>query len=272
MTAADQRSTRAFEPPYLLTTTTHRRGTAVTASGDATASVVELALYGEWSPPFGDQVSASLRLCLAGPTVSIIVDLQHLTDAAGLSLPFWMAAWRQARLAPSPVRLVFCLPDRGALSRQLRRADGPRPRVFAGVPEAQVAIAAMMSPADRWQAQLRPHPACVRTARDLVRHACRAWHLEHLADDAMSIVSELAGNAVEHAGTDFVVTVSRGAARLHMAVQDSAPAFIHHRMAAVTSPGPLHDRGRGLPLVHAIAAAWGAMPARGGKVVWASLA
>jgi hypothetical protein len=33
----------------------------------------------------------------------------------------------------------------------------------------------------------------------------------------------------------------------------------------------LSERGRGLRLVHFGAAAWGAMPTRGGKVVWATV-
>jgi anti-sigma regulatory factor (Ser/Thr protein kinase) len=86
-------------------------------------------------------------------------------------------------------------------------------------------------------------------------------------------MSELAGNAVEHARTEFVVTVSRDGAALHLAVRDGAAQY-----PRLIEPAPLDqraqmsDRGRGLLLVHAVAAAWGAMPARGGKVVWATVA
>jgi anti-sigma regulatory factor (Ser/Thr protein kinase) len=138
--------------------------------------------------------------------------------------------------------------------------------VFGNTTEARIAVAALLSPTDRLQARLTPHPDGVRAARDLARTACRAWQLPHLLYDASLIASELAGNAIEHARTDFIVTVSRNDARLHVAVQDGATAFPRPRPSA-----SLHERGRGLLLVHALAFAWGAMPARGGKVVWATL-
>ena len=58
--------------------------------------------------------------------------------------------------------------------------------------------------------------------------------------------------------------------RLHVAVQDGAAGQprLHRSVPAGPTASP---RGRGLLLVNAMAAAWGAMPARGGKVVWATL-
>jgi hypothetical protein len=48
-------------------------------------------------------------------------------------------------------------------------------------------------------------------ARAFVREALRGWSLDHLADDASVVVSELATNVMLHAGTDFVVGVERSA-------------------------------------------------------------
>ncbi|MGK5684046.1 ATP-binding protein [Actinoplanes sp. URMC 104] len=239
-------------------------------TADATSAVVEMTLHGGWSPHFGDQISACLRLCLAGPSVSVIIDLHHLDDPSGLSMPFWMAAWDRARLAASPVDLVFCLSGTSALGRRLRVAEGPRSQLFAGVAQARLAVATLVSPRDRLQARLAPRPECVRAARDLVKQACRAWDLSHLLLDTSLIASELASNAVEHARTDFVVTLFRQGGRLHVAVHDGAAGLPRLHRSAPAGP-TASPRGRGLPLVHAIAAAWGAMPARGGKVVWATL-
>jgi anti-sigma regulatory factor (Ser/Thr protein kinase) len=273
MTAADrQEQMQPIEPPYLLTAVPNRRGVGFTVTGDASTTVVELAAYGQWSQHLGKQVSAGLRLCLAGPSVSIIIDLQHVDDAYGVSMPFWLAAWRQARLAVSPVNVAFCLPTTAALSRRLRHLNGPQPRVFATVPEARIAIAKRQLRTDQLQARLAPGPSSVRAARHLVRHACRTWHLPQLVDDTSLIVSELASNAVEHAGTDFIVTVSRGGTSLHVAVHDGVSRFPRPSMPALIDPlALLAERGRGLRLVHSVAAAWGAMPAHGGKVVWATV-
>lgn len=271
MTAAGNRDSPAPpKAPYLLTTLTDRRGVAVAVTGDATTAVVEMAAHGEWSPHFGHQISTCLRLCLAGPSVSVIIDLHHLDDPSGLSMPFWMAAWSRARLAAPPVKLVFCLPGTSTLGRRLRSAEGQRPQLFGGTAQARLAVAALVSQTDRLQVRLEPRPDGVRAARDLVKRACHAWDLTHLLYDASLIASELATNAIEHARTGFVVTLSRQARRLHVAVQDGAPGFPRLHRPAPVGPAALH--GRGLLLVDAIAAAWGAMPTRSGKVVWATLA
>ena len=260
-----------IQPPYLLTGTIDRLGVGVTISGDASSAVVELTAHGPWSKHLSERVTAHLRLCVAGPSTAIIIDLQHIDDPYAVSVPFWLAAWRHARLEPSPAHLTFCLPTATALSGRLRNLQGPQPRVCATVPEARIAIAERMSRADRFQDRLAPRPASVRAARDLVTQACHAWHLPQLLPDSSLIMSELATNAVEHAGTDFIATVTRSSTALHVAVRDGASRFPHP--SEPTLPGrqiPLLERRRGLRLVHAVAAAWGAMPTRGGKVVWAT--
>jgi len=244
----------------------------VTITGDASSAVVELTARGAWSEHLGELVAARLRLCVAGPSTAIIVDLQHLDDPYAVSMPFWLAAWRQARLEPSPAQLTFCLPTTTTLSGRLRNLQGPQPRVCATVPEARITIAGRMLRADRLQAHLEPRPDSVRAARHLVTQACHAWHLPQLLPDSSLIMSELASNAVEHAGTDYVATVTRSPIGLHLAVRDGASRFVHPAEPRLPNPKiSLPERGRGLGLVHVVAAAWGAMPTRGGKVVWATV-
>jgi anti-sigma regulatory factor (Ser/Thr protein kinase) len=262
----------SLRPPYLLTAATGSRGVGVTVTGDASTAVVELTAHGPWSPRLAEQVTARLRLCLAGPSTAIIIDLQHMDDPFGVSLAFWLDAWRQARLGPSAVHLTFCLPVTATLSRRLRNLHGPQPRVCATVPEARIAITGRISRSDRVQTRLPPEPASVGVARRLVTQACLAWQLPQLVPDTALIMSELAANAVEHACTDFIATVARGATGLHLAVRDGASAFPRTNEPALPRPpGSLLERGRGLRLIHTVAAAWGAMPARGGKVVWATV-
>jgi anti-sigma regulatory factor (Ser/Thr protein kinase) len=144
--------------------------------------------------------------------------------------------------------------------------------VFTTTHEARRAIAERISRGDRLQTCLPARPVSVRAARDLVTQGCRTWHQPHLLHDALLIVSELATNAVQHARTDFIVTVAHGDNRLHVAVRDGASEFPRPSGPVFTGPqASLDERGRGLRLVHRLAAAWGAMPARGGKVVWAAV-
>ena len=49
--------------------------------------------------------------------------------------------------------------------------------------------------------------ASIRTGRHFARDLMLQWDLEQLVDDVQLGVSELATNAVRHAGTDFVLTV-----------------------------------------------------------------
>ncbi|GIF01964.1 ATP-binding protein [Paractinoplanes rishiriensis] len=271
MTDADWH-TLPILPPFLLTPATDRLGPAVTVIGDAGMAIAEVAAHGQWSLALGEQVSAAVRKCLAGPSASIIVDLRDLVDPDGVSVSFWLRLWQWAWLGTTPMSVSFCVPATAALSRRLRYFPGPAPRVFTAVAEARKAIAGRMLRADCLQTCLLPRPGSVKAARALVTQACHAWHLPELLQEGWSIVSELAGNAVEHARTDFIVTVLRSGPRLHVAVHDCVSWFPCPTGLQLIDPqAPLDERGRGLRLVHRVAAAWGAMPTHDGKVVWATV-
>jgi len=84
------------------------------------------------------------------------------------------------------------------------------------------------------------------------------------------MVGELAMNAVEHAHTEFEVTVEMGDGTLRVKVTDSSG----NRPAAGPMPPPSSSRGRGLPIVHSLADAWGVIPAPHGpgKTIWFEIA
>jgi anti-sigma regulatory factor (Ser/Thr protein kinase) len=273
VTAADRNAqVWPADSPYLLTAATHCFPTALPVIGDVDMAVVEVAAHGQWSPQLGERISAAVRMCLAGPCASIFINLRDLDDPHGASVPFWLELWRQARFATAPAQMTFCLPVTTALSRRLRHLRGPQPRVFATVAEARSAIAERITRADQRQAHLEPRRASVKAARDLVTQACHAWQLPGLLQDTWLIVSELAANAVEHARTDFIVTVSRSGTRLHVGIHECLSRFPPLDEPKLVSSLPsLGERGRGLQLVHTIADAWGTVPTRDGKVVWATV-
>jgi anti-sigma regulatory factor (Ser/Thr protein kinase) len=258
--------------PYLVATVTDRRGVSVGVVADASSAVVVIKVHGHWSQQLAEKITAGLGLCLAGPAEAIIIDLRDFSDLHGLSLRYWLAAQRKARGGALPVGLTLCIPPATMLGHRLRNHDGNLLPLFATMGEARAAVVGGLRRSHRWQTRLAPIPGSVRAARELVELACHTWQLHDLRQDAALIMSELAANAVEHAGTDFVLTVFRRGRDLHLAVRDGDTRY--PRLVASTHAGPrlpIAEGGRGLMLVHAVAARWGAIPAHGGKVVWATV-
>lgn len=110
-------------------------------------------------------------------------------------------------------------------------------------------------------------PASVPTARRFVRDALQTWGLTEVLDSAMLIVSELATNAVLHAGGEVTVWVSSpgdGTVRLEV-IDDSA------RVPQLRGYGDEATTGRGLRMVASLATDWGVEPQALGKTVWALL-
>jgi anti-sigma regulatory factor (Ser/Thr protein kinase) len=168
----------------------------------------------------------------------------------------------------------LCLPSATALSGRLRKLGANRfLPVYPTMPEARAAIASRLPLTDRLQTRLPPTSGSARAARDLVDRACEAWSLTDLRHPARLVVSELVTNAIEHAGTELSVTVSRRGTRLHLSVRDGdpRPPLLRDPNSGPSGHPDTDYRGRGLRIVHAAAAAWGSMPTPDGKRVWATL-
>lgn len=103
----------------------------------------------------------------------------------------------------------------------------------------------------------------VATARRFVTESLRRWHKP--TGDAVLMTSELATNALVHAGSPFIVDVScsdKGVVRIEVSDSDPTPpvpkAAVSHESVG----------GRGLLLVTSLAARWGYHLTRHGKTVW----
>ncbi|MFE1023305.1 SpoIIE family protein phosphatase [Streptomyces sp. NPDC058818] len=118
-------------------------------------------------------------------------------------------------------------------------------------------------------------------AREMVRAALADWAelglpgteqlTEHLAADALVVVSELVTNAVVHAGTDVEV-----GCHLEETGTLVVEATDHHPSRAPRNgdhetPHEIPEYGRGLRLVAALSEAWGITYRPGTKTVWARL-
>jgi anti-sigma regulatory factor (Ser/Thr protein kinase) len=101
----------------------------------------------------------------------------------------------------------------------------------------------------------------VREARAAIRSLALPRDLE---ERAALVVTELATNAVLHAGGLLYVRLWHGGGRLRLEVADASESGPEQG-----APGTMS--GRGLLIVSAMADAWGTEPRPGGKIVWAEL-
>ena len=93
-------------------------------------------------------------------------------------------------------------------------------------------------------------------ARQFVQRALARWHLDGVLDTVTLLTSELATNAVVHAGTRFAVLVARDENEVLVEVLDGSLG-----MPREQRPGPEATHGRGVGLVHTLASSWGMTPA-----------
>jgi anti-sigma regulatory factor (Ser/Thr protein kinase) len=120
----------------------------------------------------------------------------------------------------------------------------------------------------RVRQELVGEPTSARDARRLVTSTLREWHLEHLEDAAVLLVSEVVTNAVLHARTELAVEIAREDDAVRVTVSDRSPATPQRRRTGLQA-----GTGRGLGLLAVIATDWGTGPAEDPwrKDVWFEL-
>jgi serine phosphatase RsbU (regulator of sigma subunit)/anti-sigma regulatory factor (Ser/Thr protein kinase) len=106
----------------------------------------------------------------------------------------------------------------------------------------------------------------VAAARRYVAERALSAGREDLAEDLALVTSELVTNGLLYAGPPVEVSVAPVEAGLRVEVADRSRIA---PMRAVAGPGSM--TGRGLSLVEALSARWGAEQREDGKVVWAEL-
>jgi anti-sigma regulatory factor (Ser/Thr protein kinase) len=117
------------------------------------------------------------------------------------------------------------------------------------------------------KAQFAAAPDAPRRARHFVAGVLREWGYGGVfLDDAQLIVTELATNAVIHAGSAFSVVVRAGEDGARISVADGSC-----RRPQVRPADPLATSGRGLRLIAALTDHWDADINPDGKTVWAEL-
>ncbi len=108
-------------------------------------------------------------------------------------------------------------------------------------------------------------PESVAMAREFVTMHLEENCLPGLVHEARLVASELATNAVRHAGTPFAITIERSDREVTISVRDWSSVQPVREAHEALAAG-----GHGLKLVDALSLTWGVtVAADGGKSVWA---
>lgn len=191
--------------------------------------------------------------------VGLAVELEELWNGLGALLPFSL-------LCAYPSRLMTGAETADAV----REVCVLHSAVSAAEPDGAAEPDSTVAPGDADPAvRHRSFPLeldSVRAARHFVTGLLDQGPDDALASDAAIVATELAANAVLHARSGFVLTVSRLAAAVRIAVRDSDP--LAHRNGSM----PFDVRpGHGLSVVSQLASGWAVERLPDGKVVWADL-
>jgi hypothetical protein len=255
-------------PPYFF----NRGARGLSVRTDVTTATVEITVRGRWSHRLGADVLTGIRKCLAERPSVIIADVRGLADSDGNSAPMWLAMRRMCISLQPPVKAALCVAPDAVLSDRLSRLGaGKYLPMYGSLETARARMTSPLPATDVLQAYLPPDLISAGMARDLVGQGCRAWGLPGLQYPARNVMSELVTNAVEHARSDLVVTVARRVPGLYLSVRDGHPHLPRLSSGPDADDRPGSARGQGLRLVDEQACAWGALPSRDGKVVWATL-
>jgi hypothetical protein len=205
-------------------------------------------------------VRLQLLKCLAEQPLALLVDLTGIVVAAPTALNVFAAVSRQAARWPgTPV--LFCNVPAEMTTSTYRRLP-----IFASVDDGRGHLARGGHAMPTATEELLPVSGAARRGRDVATDTCLRWDLPDLVAPASLICSEFISNVADHVGTMMTLRLTLAPRMLLIAVRDGSPVE-----PVISPPGGGTERGRGLQIVNATANAWGFLPARDGKVVWASL-
>ncbi|GAA4606278.1 anti-sigma regulatory factor (Ser/Thr protein kinase) [Actinoplanes octamycinicus] len=122
----------------------------------------------------------------------------------------------------------------------------------------------------RWSLHEAPELSALRTGLRAAVMAGAGFgpDPEDLAERLVMVGTELAGNALRHAGSPALVVLQRSAGTLVIVISDSDAAT----GPAVDRKRPAGQGGLGLVLAQRLATSVGWHPTSGGKLVWAAFA
>nr|WP_240940226.1 ATP-binding protein [Planosporangium flavigriseum] len=237
---------------------------------DLPVAVIRLA--GELSVETAPEVRLAVATALAIQPAAVVVDLAALTAADDVVRTVFSECARSAAAWPGCPVVLSC--PSGDVAAGLDRLSVSRSVVVhPDLGQALAALEEVPAPLRLWQRLTATPSITGPAARATVVAACETWGvgedagLQHVANRAELVVTELISNAILHAKTEIELTVALREPFLHISVADGSGA--PPRLMSADSVETVG--GRGLILVEALATKWGYLPTRDGKVVWAML-
>ena len=221
---------------------------AILAAGEAPGPV---RIYGE-----------VVALLWAAGQVNAALELEGLWNDLGREIPFSL-------FCGYPRHLVDSSQHQGAVAEVCRLHTAVVGRPLAGASVTGGSAAGDPMGRVHWADVTRTFAGSredTRAARGFALGMLGPWRGEQLAADTALVVTELATNAVVHAGSAFSVSLTLSGGAIRISVADTLPLGPRGADQELTAAP-----GHGLGVVAAMATRWGVETVPGGKAVWAEL-
>lgn len=146
------------------------------------------------------------------------------------------------------------------------RALAPRQSMNLTPDRSRITRLAPAAPLFSITSTLPAEPGSVGVARNYVSDTLTRWGQQHQTGTACLLVSEIVTNAVRHAHAPVTMSLYLTAREIIAEIAADSPEWPQRRL-----PDPDDEDSRGLILVEALSASWGARPTETGKTVWFNL-
>jgi hypothetical protein len=235
----------------------------LTCTVESEYPVAVVHLVGRLDPDGVPDLRVCVQDCLAAEPDAIVLDVADLTIAAEECVTVFAGLSCQAMTWPGSTLVFACAsPDLVAAVRRQGTDIASYPSVDAACDRVGTD-----EPRYRLREALPASPVAAPVARRLLGRACRSWSVQDLLEPAELVTTELVANAVRHAGSPVMLTVSLHQGDLQISVGDDSPVLPCQRTST-----PSAEHGRGLLMVDALCKDWGMTCVGEGKVVWAKVA
>jgi anti-sigma regulatory factor (Ser/Thr protein kinase) len=235
---------------------------------DADESMARFLVHGRPDPGLFASFVASV-MPTGGPGVSAFGEIvAMLWERGEVTAALELESLWNSVIARHPVRLLCAYPgsvlagaELGDVARMCGLHDhvslaGLHPRSGGGTTDGDAVRSSVFLPV----------PAAISSVRGFVRDALAGWGLDHLVGDAVLVTSELATNAVTHAGSPFRTSLVRTGDVVRVSVEDGSRTWPRYHRAR-----PGDQDGRGMAIVSVLSRRTGCDSTVGGKVAWAEL-